>query len=113
LWEKANSIPSQYPGTCDDCIYDRLVERFGAHPPPGGVVGVVWLYPPNLRFMRQALGYDMRAHSWSNLADCCDAVGNVQAFKTTCVTLQGVAPRPSTPRRHAQALIPLEAELHA
>ena len=23
-------------------------------------------------------------HLWSNRADCCDAVGNVRAFKTTC-----------------------------
>src|SRR2546425_536005 len=25
---------------------------------------------------------------WSNRADCCDAVGNVQAFQTTCASLQ-------------------------
>ena len=29
-------------------------------------------------------------HLWSNRADCCDAVGNVQAFKTTCAALPRV-----------------------
>ena len=114
------------------------------HKVPTVVVGVVRLYPPNLRFMRQALGYDLRSHFaddvreeraslhfsaaetayyytrirelcakyglrfstcyigndatgesfqryqplWSNRADCCDAVGNVPAFQTTCASLQ-------------------------
>jgi hypothetical protein len=107
-------------------------------------VGVVRLYPRHLRFMRQALGFDMRSYFaddvrqeraslhfsvaettyyytrirelcakyglrfstcyigneatgasfqryqslWSNRADCCDAIGNVPAFQTTCASLQ-------------------------
>jgi hypothetical protein len=34
-------------------------------------------------------------HLWSNRADCCDAVGNVQAFKNTCASLQLHASRRS------------------
>jgi len=142
-----------------------MIEAIAQHQVPTVVVGVARLYPPNLRFMRQALGYDMSAHFahnaqeeraslhfsaaetayyytkirelcgqyglrfstcyigndasgasfqryqplWSNRADCCDAVGNVQAFKTTCASLREATPGHSTPMRKAQALIQLEA----
>jgi hypothetical protein len=122
----------------------EMLEVIAQHKVPAVVVGVVRLYPPNLRFMRQALGYDIRSHFahdareeraslhfstaetayyyakiralchthglrfstcyigndatgesfqryqplWSNRADCCDAVGNVPAFQTTCAALQ-------------------------
>jgi len=122
----------------------EMLEVIAQHKVPTVVVGVVRLYPPNLRFMRQALGYDLRSHFaddvrqeraslhfsaaetayyytrirelcaryglrfstcyigndamgesfqryqplWSNRADCCDAVGNVSAFQTTCASLQ-------------------------
>jgi DNA repair photolyase len=122
----------------------EMLEVIAQHQVPTVVVGVVRLYPPNLRFLRQALGYDLRAHFaddaraeraslhfsmaetayyytrirelcvkhglrfstcyigndatgesfqryqplWSNRADCCDAVGNVSAFQTTCASLQ-------------------------
>jgi DNA repair photolyase len=121
----------------------EMLEVIAQHKVPTVVVGVVRLYPPNLRFMRQALGYDLRSHFaddvrreraslhfsaaetayyytrirelcatyglrfstcyigndatgesfqryqplWSNRADCCDAVGNVPAFQTTCASL--------------------------
>jgi DNA repair photolyase len=122
----------------------EMLEVIAQHQVPTVVVGMVRLYPPNLRFMRQALGYDLRSHFaddvrreraslhfsaaetayyytrirelcaqyglrfstcyigndatgesferyqplWSNRADCCDAVGNVPAFQTTCASLQ-------------------------
>ena len=122
----------------------EMLEVIAQHKVPTVVVGMVRLYRPNLRFMQQALGYDMRSHFagdvqeeraslhfsaaetayyytkirglcaqyglrfstcyigndamgesfqryqplWSNRADCCDAVGNVQAFQTTCASLQ-------------------------
>jgi hypothetical protein len=50
---------------------------------------------------------------WSNRADCCDAVGNVQAFKTTCASLRGATPGHPTPSHKAGDLIPLQAELRA
>jgi DNA repair photolyase len=121
-----------------------MLEVIAQHKVPTVVVGMVRLYQFNLRFMRQALGYDLRSHFaddvraeraslhfsaaetayyytrirelcakyglrfstcyigndatgesfqryqplWSNRADCCDAVGNVQAFQTTCASLQ-------------------------
>jgi DNA repair photolyase len=121
----------------------EMPEVIAQHKVPTIVVGVVRLYPPNLRFLRQALGYDLRAHFaadareeraslhfsaaetayyytrirelcamhglrfstcyigneatgesfqryqplWSNRADCCDALGNVPAFQTTCAAL--------------------------
>lgn len=121
----------------------EMLEVIAQHRIPTVIVGMVRLYPPNLRFMRQALGYDMRKHFasdvhaeraslhfsaaetayyytrirelclthgmrfstcyigndatgesfqryqplWSNPSDCCDAVGNVQAFQTTCASL--------------------------
>jgi DNA repair photolyase len=39
-----------------------LVEVIAQHKVPSVVAGVVRLYGPNLHFMRQALGYDIRAH---------------------------------------------------
>jgi DNA repair photolyase len=142
-----------------------MIEAIAQHQVPTVIVGVARLYPPNLRFMRQALGYDMRAHFapqareeraslhfsaaetayyytkirelcgqhglrfstcyigndasgasfqryqalWSNRDDCCDAVGNVQAFKTTCAALHEDAPKHAPPSGQAQALIQLEA----
>jgi hypothetical protein len=32
--------------------------------------------------------FDSYQNLWTNLDDCCDAIGNVQAFQTTCETLQ-------------------------
>jgi DNA repair photolyase len=120
-----------------------LIEAIAQHQVPTVLVGMARLYRPNFRFMREALGYDMRTHFaedvreeraslhfstaetdyyyrrikalcdqhglrfstcyigndptgasferyqqlWSNRADCCDAVGNVQAFTTTCADL--------------------------
>ena len=49
----------------------------------------------------------------SSRADCCDAVGNVQAYKTTCASLPWSAPRHPALSHKAQELIPLEADLHA
>ena len=40
----------------------EMIEVIAQHKVPTVVVGMVRLYPPNLRFMRQALGYDMRSH---------------------------------------------------
>jgi DNA repair photolyase len=121
----------------------EMPEVIAQHKVPTVIVGVARLYPPNLRFLRQALGYDLRAlfaadvraeraslhfsaaetayyytriralcatHGlrfstcyigteatgegfqryqplWSNRADCCDALGNVPAFQTTCAVL--------------------------
>jgi hypothetical protein len=39
-----------------------MIEVIAQHKVPSVVVGVVRLYGPNLHFMRQALGYDIRAH---------------------------------------------------
>jgi DNA repair photolyase len=128
-----------------------MVEVIAQYKVPTVLVGMVRLYRPNIRFMNQALGYDMRSHFasdvreeraslhfsaaetayyytkikalcrtyglrfstcyigndptgesfyryqhlWSNRSDCCDAVGNVEAFKTTCASLQVVAYTPS------------------
>jgi DNA repair photolyase len=147
----------------------EMIEVIAQHQVPTIVVGVVRLYPPNLRFMRQALGYDIRSHFasdareeraslhfsaaetayyytkirelcdkyglrfstcyigneatdasfqryqhlWSNRADCCDAVGNVRAFETTCASLRGAAPRHPSRSKPAHALIQLAADLHA
>jgi hypothetical protein len=48
-----------------------------------------------LRFSTCYIGNDAMGESfqryqplWSNRADCCDAVGNVQAFQTTCASLE-------------------------
>ena len=48
-----------------------------------------------LRFSTCYIGNDAMGESfqryqplWSNRADCCDAVGNVSAFQTTCASLQ-------------------------
>jgi len=121
----------------------NMIEVIAQHQVPTVLVGMVRLYRPNLRFMHQALGYDLRAHFaedvreeraslhfsaaettyyyqrikalceqhglrfstcyigndsagksferyqplWSNRADCCDALGNVEAFTTTCAAL--------------------------
>jgi DNA repair photolyase len=120
-----------------------MIEAIAQHQVPTVLVGMARLYRPNLRFMHQALGYDMRVHFaedvreeraslhfstaettyyyqrikalcdqhglrfstcyigtdntgerferdqplWSNRADCCDALGNVAAFTTTCAAL--------------------------
>jgi DNA repair photolyase len=120
-----------------------MIEAIAQHQVPTVLVGMARLYRPNLRFMQQALGYDLRAHFaedvreeraslhfsaaettyyyqrikalcdqhglrfstcyigndsagksferyqplWSNRADCCDALGNVEAFATTCAAL--------------------------
>ena len=47
-----------------------------------------------LRFSTCYIGNDAAGESfqryqplWSNRSDCCDAVGNVQAFRTTCTSL--------------------------
>jgi len=120
-----------------------MIEVIAQHQVPTVLVGMARLYRPNLRFMHQALGYDLRAHFaedvheeraslhfsaaetayyyqrikslceqhglrfstcyigndsagksferyqplWSNRADCCDALGNVAAFTTTCAAL--------------------------
>jgi DNA repair photolyase len=40
----------------------EMLEVIAQHKVPTVVVRVVRLYPRNLRFMRQALGYDMRSH---------------------------------------------------
>jgi DNA repair photolyase len=122
----------------------EMLQVIAQHKVPTVVVGMVRLYQFNLRFMRQALGYDLRSHFaddvraeraslhfsaaetayyytrirelcakyglrfstcyigndatgesfqryqplWSNRADCCDAVGNVPAFQTTCASLR-------------------------
>ena len=136
-----------------------MLEVIAQHQIPSVVVGVVRLYLFNLRFMRQALGYNLRSHFtadtraeraslhfsaaetayyytkirelcakyglrfstcyigndargesfqryqplWSNRADCCDAVGNVQAFRTTCASLPRGSGLP------AKRLVPLGA----
>ncbi|WP_143308452.1 SPL family radical SAM protein [Candidatus Entotheonella palauensis] len=120
-----------------------MIEVIAQHQVPTVLAGMARLYQPNLRFMQQALGYDMRAHFaadareeraslhfsaaettyyyqrikalcdqhglrfstcyigndptgerfehdqplWSNPADCCDALGNVEAFTATCAAL--------------------------
>lgn len=120
-----------------------MIEAIAQHHVPTVLVGMARLYRPNLKFMRQALGYDVRTHFaddvrmeraslhfsatetayyyrkikklcdqhgvrfstcyigndpsgesffqyqalWSNRADCCDAVGNVPSFQTTCAEL--------------------------
>jgi hypothetical protein len=74
LWEKAHSVPSAYHDTFDYRIYDRLYDRFGAAQPRG-------------RRGIQRHHETPRGAGWSNRADCCDAVGNVPAFQTTCASL--------------------------
>lgn len=120
-----------------------MIEAIAQHQVPTVLVGMARLYRPNLRFMHEALGYDMRTHFaedvreeraslhfsaaettyyyqrlkalcdqhglrfstcyigndpaggrferdqplWSNPDDCCDALGNVEAFTTTCAAL--------------------------
>ena len=51
-----------------------------------------------LRFSTCYIGNDARGesfyryqHLWSNRNDCCDAVGNIKAFQTTCASVPHVA----------------------
>ena len=120
-----------------------MIEEIAQHGIPSLLVGIVRLYEPNLRFMKNALGYDIKQHFgrnanleraalhfseaetkyyyeriktlcqkhgirfstcyigndpsgnsfikyqplWDNKLDCCDAVGNVSAFKSTCASI--------------------------